>query len=336
VRELVGISEALWNEKHRPRSLQGVLGQEGPVATLKAFVRKGCMPHLLLLGPPGAAKTTSALCLIGDLYGDEVGAHFLELDPSQRDTLATIKEFASSRPVSGVHAFKIALLPQLESMSPAAQQSLRRVMEWAAANCRLIFTAQRKDSVIGPIRSRCSILLFQPYPAKEVQSHLAKMLDSEGVKYDAPGLRRITDYADGDLRIAIDLAQAVSAVKGKISAIAVYQVTEGLYPQDVKGLFEQAISGDFEASRQMLRGLLVDPGYAGADIIRQLQREALGLDLDEGEKERLIAAAARADANIALGGEAEIQISPLLARLAALGERVGGTRVRRPSEEADE
>jgi DNA polymerase III delta prime subunit len=321
-----GIELALWNEKYRPRRLRDIIGQEEPKAALMAFARRKSMPELLLLGPPGTAKATSALCLASELYGGEMGAHFLELDSAGKDVLPTIKEFAGSKPVGGGVPFKAAFLRQLEDMDQSSQQSLRRVMERTAATCRFIFTAQYKDRIIGAIQSRCLALFFQPYPSGAVQSYLAKILEGEGIAYDVPGLRRIADYADGDLRLAIDLAQAVAAARGKISSIAVYQITDGLYPQDVKQLFELAGGGDFEGSRMLLRELLVVPGYSGPEILKQLQMGVLRSGLELGMAEALMEAVAEADTRIAQGGESEVQISALLAKIAANGAMMVGRR----------
>jgi len=313
-------SKALWNEKYRPLRLQEILGQEEAIAALRAFVEKGILPDLLLLGPPGAAKTTSALCLLSELYRNNLGASFLEMNSSGKDAIATIKEFANSRPVQGGVPFKAMLLRQLDVMDPSAQQSLRRIVEMTVPTCRFIFTAQHKDRVIGALQSRCSILLFRPYPPKILQSYIAKILESEGIKFDTPGLRRIVEHADGNLRLAIDLAQTVAMAKGKVTAIAVYQITECLYPQDVKSLYELASGGDFEGSRRKLRELLVAPGYSGHEIIRQIQREILKSELDDGEKGQLVDVAADVDMRIAQGGEVEVQISALLARLTSHGK----------------
>ncbi|MGQ9514555.1 MAG: AAA family ATPase [Thermoproteota archaeon] len=324
------LSQILWNEKYRPKRLKDVIGQEGVIETMKAFVKKKKLPNLLLLGPPGSAKTTSALCLVSELYEGELITNFLELDSARRDTLARIKEFASFRPIGQRIPFKTILLHQLDNMDPKVQHSLRRIMERSASTCRFIYTAQYKDRVIGALRSRCSTLLFLPYSSRTISSCLARILDSEGIKYDSLGLKRIVEYSEGDLRIAIDLAQIVATIKGRISVISVYQVLERLFPQDVKQLFELAYGGDFKRSILMLREMLVDPGYSGSRIIMKLQREAAKLAIEE-EKLLFMKAAAEADMRIALGGEAEVQISCLLARLAAYGKE-GKGRTQRQAE----
>src|SRR2546426_6058628 len=61
----------IWVEKYRPASLDAIVGQEEVVSRLKAYVRAGNLPHLLFAGPAGTGKTTSAIVLARDLFGDE-------------------------------------------------------------------------------------------------------------------------------------------------------------------------------------------------------------------------------------------------------------------------
>ncbi|MEM4767382.1 MAG: AAA family ATPase, partial [Ignisphaera sp.] len=74
--------ELLWAEKYRPRSLKDIVNQEEIVKRLLKFVEERNMPHLLFAGPPGTGKTTAALALAYDLYGNELRRYVLELNAS--------------------------------------------------------------------------------------------------------------------------------------------------------------------------------------------------------------------------------------------------------------
>jgi DNA polymerase III delta prime subunit len=58
-----------WVEKHRPRTLAEVSGQDDVLKLLKETVRTRNVPHMLLYGPPGTGKTTTILALARELYG---------------------------------------------------------------------------------------------------------------------------------------------------------------------------------------------------------------------------------------------------------------------------
>ena len=83
----VKILEKPWVEKYRPERLDDIVGQDHIVKRLKHYVKTGSMPHLLFAGPPGTGKTTSALCLARELFGEHWRHNFLELNASvSKDT----------------------------------------------------------------------------------------------------------------------------------------------------------------------------------------------------------------------------------------------------------
>ena len=84
--------EQPWVEKYRPKTLDEIVGQEEIVKRLKKYVERKSMPHLLFSGPPGVGKTTAALCLARDLFGENWRENFLELNASvSKDTPLLVK-----------------------------------------------------------------------------------------------------------------------------------------------------------------------------------------------------------------------------------------------------
>uniref|UniRef100_A0A8C9LPV8 Replication factor C subunit 5 n=1 Tax=Piliocolobus tephrosceles TaxID=591936 RepID=A0A8C9LPV8_9PRIM len=52
-----------WVEKYRPNVLSDIISHEQVIATIRKFVDKGELPHLLLHGPPGTGKTSTILAV---------------------------------------------------------------------------------------------------------------------------------------------------------------------------------------------------------------------------------------------------------------------------------
>ncbi|KUJ98621.1 MAG: Replication factor C small subunit, partial [Thermococcales archaeon 44_46] len=125
----VKILEKPWVEKYRPERLDDIVGQDHIVKRLKHYVKTGSMPHLLFAGPPGTGKTTSALCLARELFGEHWRHNFLELNASDERGINVIrekvKEFARTKPIGGA-SFKIIFLDEADALTQDAQQALRR------------------------------------------------------------------------------------------------------------------------------------------------------------------------------------------------------------------
>jgi len=74
--------EEIWIEKYRPSNLSEVVGQTPITSRLKNYVKERSMPHLLFAGPAGTGKTTCALALARELFGELWKHNLHELNAS--------------------------------------------------------------------------------------------------------------------------------------------------------------------------------------------------------------------------------------------------------------
>ena len=70
--------------------LKDVIGQEFNTDRIQSLVDKKSLPHLIFSGPAGTGKTTTALCIANELYGDLWHQNFLELNASDERGIDTI------------------------------------------------------------------------------------------------------------------------------------------------------------------------------------------------------------------------------------------------------
>jgi len=317
------MSFEMWAEKYRPKLLKEMMNQKDIVERLESFVKNRNVPHCIFAGPPGTGKTTAALCLAHDLYGDGYREHLMELNASDERGInvvrETVKTFARIKSIGEI-PFKILILDEADNMTGDAQQALRRTMERFTETCRFILIANYSGKIIEPIQSRCAPFRFTYLLKEDQDKYLKGITDKEKVKLQSDGLEAIFEVSGGDLRRAVNTLQAAASLGKPIDSETVYSVIGRANPADVRGMLDLAMKGDFIGSRDKLREMILKYGVAGSDIIRQIHIEIFRMrDVPEPWKVRLADVIGEVDFRLVQGSDEEVQLSALLARLVEAG-----------------
>ena len=317
--------EEIWIEKYRPSNLSEVVGQTPVTSRLKNYAKERSMPHLLFAGPAGTGKTTSALALAQELFGELWKHNLHELNASDERGIdvvrGKIKEFARTAPL-GEDGFKIIFLDEADALTGAAQAALRRTMEKYSRTCRFVMSCNYSSKIIDPIQSRCAVFRFRPIKAEDIERYLKFVAAKEELNIDNEAYESLTYLAQGDLRRAINGLQMAAAANVDITPDVVYQAVAAARPEEVKEALEMALNNNFAGARERLDTLQITYGLAGEDVLRQMHRSIRDLEIPDSIKVQMIEKLAEADFRLSEGANARIQIEAVIANFAVLSQHI--------------
>lgn len=308
--------EQLWTEKYRPKTLDEVINQKHVVERLKAWVKEKTLPNMLFAGPPGVGKTSVALCIAHEMFGENWRENFQETNASDERGIdvvrGRIKEFAQIKPLGS--NFKIIFLDESDALTPEAQQALRRTMERFSGVCRFILSCNYSSRLIEPIQSRTAVFRFRELDDESVAEYINRIVKGENLKISEDGIKTIAEVSKGDLRLSTNILQAASVTGKIVNKETVYDVVSKAKPEDIINMIKLATRGKFVDARKKLYDLLITQGLSGEDIIKEIHRQVFDLDITEERKLNMIEKIGEFEFRLNQGGSPEIQLEALLAQ----------------------
>lgn len=315
----------VWVEKYRPKTLDEVVGHKEIVERLKAYVGSKNMPHLMFAGPAGTGKTTCAIALTREMFGEHWQNNFQELNASDERGIDvvrnTIKNFARTAPL-GDGEFKIIFLDEADALTGDAQAALRRTMEKYTNTCRFILSCNYSSKIIDPIQSRCAVFRFRPLNREDVTEYIKRIAKEEKIEITDDGMEALLYVAGGDMRKAVNVFQVSAALGEKVDSDIVYKTSATGRPENIEEMMTLALTGKFVDAREKLDELLIEFGLSGEDVIRQMHRAVFGLDISEEGKVRLIERIGEIEFRLIEGSNSRIQLESLIAHFAMIGKEI--------------
>ena len=250
----------LWVEKYRPTTLENYVGNQQLKDTVKSFIDKGDVPHLLFYGTAGTGKTTLAKAITHNVECDVLYVNASD-ENSVDNVRNKIKGFASS---AGFKDLKIIILDEADFLSQEAQAALRNMMETYSLTTRFILTCNYVEKIIPALVSRCQTYKIEPLSKKEVAIHINNILTKEQVKCVPGDLAYIVNSYYPDIRKILNYTQQ-SVLNGEVKINQMDTVGK-----DVKVKIMELMRTKPSTAFNDIRQLVADEGLRQFDELYQL------------------------------------------------------------------
>ncbi len=362
--------------KWRPKRFADLVGQEHVVRALSNALKESRLHHAYLLtGTRGVGKTTIARILAKSLNCEtgttaepcgvcqactQIDAgrfvDLLEIDAASNtgiDNIREVLENAQYTPTMG--RYKVYIIDEVHMLSKSAFNAMLKTLEEPPAHVKFILATTDPQKVPVTVLSRCLQFSLRNMTPQQVASHLAHMLDVEGIAYESPALALLGRAAAGSMRDAQSLLdQAIAYGLGEVKEEGVRAMLGAVDKRYLFTLLDALAAADgarlmAEVEALAARGIGFDSALAElANVLHQIALAQTVPDAiagDEPERDALFALAATLAPEdvqlyyqIALHGRRDLALAPdehagfsmTLLRMLAFHPVNGGDSVARP------
>lgn len=250
--------------KYRPNNLDGLVGQDAMVRTLKNAMANNRLAHAFLLtGIRGVGKTSTARILARALNQipaeQSIDGHIdiVEMDAASHtgvDDVREIIESARYKPVSA--PYKIFIIDEVHMLSKNAFNALLKTLEEPPAHVKFIFATTEIRKVPVTILSRCQRFDLRRIDAQKIAEHLRSVANAEQIKVEDTALQLIAAASEGSMRDSLSLLdQAIAFAQGEVSRQQVQQMLGFADRSQIIALFELLVTAQALAAIQLYESI---------------------------------------------------------------------------------
>ncbi len=218
--------------KYRPQHFDDLIGQEAIRLTLLQALKSNNLSHAYLFsGPRGTGKTSTArliarsiqcenrlptgeACSTCDLCTSSLAGtlvDLVEIDAASNrgiDDIRDLREKIRFAPTRAKN--KVYIVDEVHMLSKDAFNALLKTLEEPPAHVFFILATTELHKIPETIISRCQRYEFKRISELEIESHLLRVAEAEGLQVEPRALALLARSAEGGLRDALTLLDQFS------------------------------------------------------------------------------------------------------------------------------
>ncbi len=293
------MTQALYR-KWRPRTWEGVVGQQHIIQTLRHAVAAERVAHAYLFsGPRGTGKTTTARLLAkavnclapepADRPCDQCEhcqainqgrfMDLIEIDAASNtsvDDIRDLRDKIAFAPSQG--RYKVYIIDEVHMLSTAAFNALLKTLEEPPAHAIFVLATTEIHKIPATVLSRCQRYEFRRIPVAEMTAYLQRIVEGEGLEAEPQALTWLARQATGSLRDAISLLDQLAATGKPITVALARTVLGTATDQTVGELVDALVAGDAARGLEVIHAALdrgADPRQFARQTVAHLRQVLL-------------------------------------------------------------
>jgi replication factor C small subunit len=194
-------------------------------------------------------------------------------------------------------------------------------MENYTKTCRFILSANYSSKIIDPIQSRCAVFRFKPLNKEDIFKLIDQIAKEEKLTITDSAKNALAEITDGDCRKLENILQSSAAVSKDIDEDLLYSLVSAARPKEIKEILESALKNDFIEARSKLLDTMLNYGLSGIDILKQIQKGIMDLDMDNRKKMELIEKCGEIEFRLTEGSDEFVQLEAFLSQVVLAGSK---------------
>ena len=219
----------------RPKKFSELVGQEHVRRALVNALESGRVHHAFLFaGTRGVGKTTIAR-IFAKCLNCETGVRaepcgvcascreidagrfpdLIEVDAASRTKVDDTRDLLDNvqyAPSRG--RYKVYLIDEVHMLSAHSFNALLKTLEEPPPHVKFLLATTDPQKLPVTVLSRCLQFNLKRLPVADIAAHMRRILEHEGLGFDAAGLKLVAQAADGSMRDALSLLDQLIAFGG--------------------------------------------------------------------------------------------------------------------------